>query len=138
MTVRDFADWVFPDLVLTLGGSTYHVPPPSVGRARQLVALAVRSEVRLGLHPGPVPDELDDVLAQLDEQPLAEIALTKAVHDRLLADGVPPVTVERMAYYAVHYWARGPERADAIATALWAPHPTDAEPGDAPGEASGR
>lgn len=120
----DFTDWAVPDLVLTLGGRTYNVPPPSVDRARLVLACAVRAEVALGLAKGTVPPELIAVLEGLDDTPLGVVTLGQDVYDTLIADGHPPITIERMAYYALHYWARGQGRADAVALALWTPTKT--------------
>ena len=133
MTLVDFTDWAVPDLVLTLGGRTYTVPPPSVDRARHILACVVRAEVNLGLHPGPVPAELTAVLEQLDQTPLGHVTLGQAVHEQMVSDGLPPMTLDRIAYYALFHWARGKDRADSIATALWS-HPAGDDEGDASGE----
>lgn len=132
MAAVDFTDWAVPDLVLTLGGRTYRVPPPSVDRARQVIACVVRAEINLRLHPGPLPAELASILAEIDESPLGHVSLGVDVYDRLVADEHPPVTIDRVAYYALFHWARGKGRADAIAEALWAPRQ---ESGDESGEA---
>lgn len=131
MPTVDFTDWAVPDLVLTLGGHTYAVHPPSVDRARLVLACAVRSEVSLGLSAGPVPDELNVVLDGLDDTPLGVVTLGQGVYDALVADGHPPATIDRMAYYAMHFWARGKARADAIAVLAWTPK-VDAGDGDEP------
>lgn len=132
----DFTDWAQPDLVLTLGGRTYTVRPPSVDRARLLLAFVVRAEHRLGLVTGPLPRELEAVLVEVGETPLGVYTLGQDVYEQLVADGAAPVTIERMAYYALHYWARGQQRADAVATWLWAPEP-EAET-EAPTQGKGR
>ena len=43
--------------------------------------------------------------------------------------GVPAVTIDRMAYYAVFFWARGKEYADGLAALLWTPPPAGSEGG---------
>ena len=106
MSGVDFAAWAEPNLILTLGGRTYTVRPPSVANAGKLLALAVRGEVELGLAKGPIPAGVQDVLDSIhpDDHP----ALGK-VHAQLVADGVSPTTINRMGYYGIFYWARGKE-----------------------------
>ena len=129
----DFTDWAVPDLVLTLGGHTYTVRPPSVERARHILACTVRAEINLQLHPGPMPSELADVLKVLDETPLGVVTLGQDVYDQMVTDGHPPMTIDRVAYYAMFHWARGKDRADQVATALWAPAADVDEDGGASG-----
>jgi hypothetical protein len=50
----------------------------------------------------------------------------------MVAAGVHPQTIDRMAYYCVFYWARGKEYADAIAVLLWAREENDAIEADEP------
>lgn len=123
MSSRDFAAWAEPNLVLTLGERTYTVRPPSVDNGGKLLALAVRGEVAVGITPGPVSDEVQEVLDSIgpDEHP----ALGKDVYDRLVADGVSDTTINRMAYYAIFYWTRGAEYADWIAAVLFTPRDID-------------
>lgn len=126
----DFAGWAVPDLVITLGGKDYTVRPPSVEGAKAILALAVQSEIRLRLVQGDMPADLqatiDDLVAA--ETPRGVVSLGQDIYDELVADGHPPVTIERVGLYAVYFWARGRERADAIAHALWTPD--DQEPAD--------
>jgi hypothetical protein len=119
MSARDFAAWAEPNLVLTLGERTYRVRPPSVADGGKLLALAVRGEVAVGISPGPILAEVQDVLDGIgpDEHP----ALGPEVYAQLVADGASDVTISRMAYYAIFYWTRGPEYADWIAAALFTP-----------------
>ena len=128
MGAVDFSQWAAPDLELRFGGRTYMVRPPTVGATRQLLAAAVRGEVRLGLVSGPVPDELQQVLDSIGD---AHPALGE-VHDQMAADGVPQASIDRMAYYATFYWARGREYADTLARILWAPDPAAGGDGAAP------
>lgn len=123
MSTRDFAAWAEPDLVLPLYGRTYTVRPPSVDNAGKLMALAVRGEVALGIVPGPVSAEVQEVLDGIapDEHP----ALGAEVHAKLVADGVSDVTISRMTYYAIFYWTRGAEYADWIAAVLFTPRDID-------------
>ena len=123
----DFAEWVEPSLDVTIGGGQYSCPPPSVAKARIIVALAVLAEHRLGLAPGdPDPEIVALIDAQTDS--LSVVTLGQPVYDRMVADGLTQMTIDRVGYYALHYWARGKAQADWLAAAMWAP---DAEPGEA-------
>jgi hypothetical protein len=118
MSAVDFGQWAAPDLVLTFGGATFTVSPPCVADAKKVLAAAVRGEVNLGLVKGEIPDEIQEILVSIrpDEHP----ALGKA-YDEMVAAGVPAVTIDRMGYYAVFYWARGKKYADALGALLWMP-----------------
>jgi len=123
MSAVDFEEWAAVDgLTLTLGGRTYTVPPPSVRAMRQVLAAAVRAEVNLGLLKGEVPAEVQPVLDDIgpDEHPALG-----PVYDQLAAAGTPQAVVDRMAYYAVFYWARGKAYADALAKLMWTPTSTE-------------
>lgn len=124
----DFSQWVAPDLELTLGARTYTVPAPSLRRAQKIIAAAVRAEVNLGIVKGEVPAELDEILATIKgvERPGLGTAA-----QQMLDDEVPVETIDRMEYYAVFYWARGKDYADALAVLLWAPR-SGGEVGSAP------
>ena len=125
MGAVDFGEWAAPALQLTFGGRVYEVQPPTVDAAAQIMAAAVRGEVALGLVPGPVPDEVARVLAGIGD---GHPALGD-VYGQLAADGVPQATIDRMAYYAVFYWARGAQYADTLARLLWqAPTVEEAAP----------
>ena len=126
MSAVDFEQWAVPPLTLNLNGHTYVVQPPDVERAKKILAAAVRGEVNLGIVLGPVPDEIQAILDDIgpDEHP----ALGN-VWQQMTADGLPTLTKDRMAYYAVFYWARGKEYADNLAAVLWTPR----EPGSAGG-----
>lgn len=119
MAVVDFEDWVRPDLELTLKGKTYTVPAPDVERAQQLLAAAVIGELRLGIVKGDVPKEVATVMARTAVG--EHFALTEPVYREMVADGVNQVTIDRMSYYTVFYWARGKEYADELASLMWAP-----------------
>jgi hypothetical protein len=136
MGTVDFSDWAVPDLELALGGKKYVISPPSVKQVQHILALTVRAEINLGLATGPLPQDLQDVLVSLGDTKLGVVTMGQAVYDQLVEDGYPPITIDRMAYYALFFWSRGKGRADALATVLWAPRDTE-EP-DAPGEAVGR
>ncbi|POH63634.1 MULTISPECIES: DUF7426 family protein [Cryobacterium] len=123
MSAIDFGEWVASDLELKLGGHTYTVRPPTVEAAKMILAAAVMGEVHLGLVEGEVPPEVQAILDSIgDEQP----ALGEA-HAAMVADGLPAVNIDRMAYYAVFYWARGKEYADTLAKMMWLPR--DLSPG---------
>ena len=113
-----FGEWAVEGLELEFGGRTYLVRPPSVASMRQVLAAAVRGEVNLGFAFGPIPDEIEEVLSTI--QPGQRPALGD-VYGQLVADGVDPVTIDRMTYYAVYYWARGKTYADTLARFLWEP-----------------
>lgn len=133
MSSRDFAAWAEPNLVLTLGERTYTVRPPSVADGGKLLALAVRGEVAVGIVPGPVSDEVQEVLDSIgpDEHP----ALGADVYAQLVADGWSDMTISRMAYYAIFYWTRGAEYADRIAAILFTPRDIDGVLAEAEAEA---
>jgi hypothetical protein len=113
----DFSEWVAPDLVLTLGERTYSVPPPSVERAKKIIAAAVRGEVNLGIVKGEIPAEVQEILDTFG----IERPGLGPVYDQLVADEVPIETIDRMDYYSIFYWARGKEYADWLITVLWSP-----------------
>jgi hypothetical protein len=120
VSATDFAAWVTPDLELPLpGGRIYTVRPPSVEAAKKIIACAVRAEVNLGLVAGEVPAEVQEILATIgkDEHP----ALGDEVYQQLVADGVDPWTIDKMAVYAIFFWARGREYADTLARIMWTP-----------------
>lgn len=117
MSAIDFGEWVAPDLKLQLGGRTYLVRPPTVEAAKMILAAAVRAEVNLELVNGEIPAEVQTILDSIGKQ---QPALGEA-HAAMVADGVPAPTIDRMAYYAVFYWARGKEYADTLAKMLWLP-----------------
>jgi len=114
----DFTAWVEPDLAVTLGGEQYLCPPPSVAQAKIIVAIAVLSEHRLGLAKGE-PDPALVELANAQTDPLPVLTLGRDVYDRMIADGVTQTTIDRVGYYALHYWARGKAQADFLAAAMW-------------------
>ena len=120
MGAIDFGEWVAPDLKLEMGGRTYVVRPPTVEAAKMILAAAVRGEVHLGLVKGEIPPEVQAMLATIgNEHP----ALGDA-YAAMVADQVPSATIDRVAYYAVFYWARGKEYADTLAKLLWLPRET--------------
>ncbi|WP_104084248.1 hypothetical protein [Cryobacterium sp. Y11] len=117
MGAIDFGEWVAPDLKLELDGRTYTVRPPTVEAAKMILAAAVRGEVNLGLVKDEIPAEIQAMLDSIgDEHP----ALGDA-HAAMVADKVSAATIDRVAYYAVFYWARGKEYADTLAALLWTP-----------------
>ncbi|MFF2493254.1 hypothetical protein [Agromyces sp. NPDC058064] len=132
MGAVDFAEWVTPDLEITLpgadgtpGGRTYMVRPPSVEAMKMVLAAAVRAEVRLGLEEGPIPDEVQQVLDSIgDSHP----ALGDDVYERMRADGVPASWIDRVAYYATFFWAKGRAYADRLAVVLFAPPDVESTP----------
>jgi hypothetical protein len=114
----DFKAWAEPDLVIPLAGREFRISPPSVGDAAKVLACAVRGEVNLNIVPGPIPEEVQAVLDTIskDEHP----ALGSAYQEMVDA-GLSPLTIDRLGYYAVFYWARGEEYADRLALILFAP-----------------
>lgn len=118
MSALDFEAWAIPDLLLSWKGKEYRVPPPTVERAKQVLAAAVRGEVNLGLVPGPVPEQIAGVLAEIgDSHP----GLGEAAYSQMVADDVPSYVIDRYSYHAVFHWARGADYAAFISTLLWAP-----------------
>ena len=135
MSAVDFTEWAAPDLELTFGGRTFAVRPPSVDDAAKLLALAVRGEVNLGVVPPgtEIPDAILEVLAKIgpDEHPALGSTFAE-----MRDFGLSAATIDRTAYYAVFYWARGKRYADALATLLWAPR-TSEEGSDSDAPAGG-
>lgn len=134
MSVVDFEAWAVPDLILTFRGRRYVVPPPDVDRAKQILAAAIRAEVNLKIEPGPVPEEIEQVLAEIGT---SHPALTDEVYEQMVADKVPMQSIDRMSYYAVFYWARSAEYAAAVAMHLWALDENTADEPARDGEATG-
>lgn len=130
MSAVDFEQWATPALQVTLGGRTFEVQPPSVDDAKKILAAAVRGEIHLGIvKAAEVPDGIVDVLSRI--QPGEHFALGEA-YAQMVEAGVPTATIDRVAYYAVFYWARGKRYADALAELLWTPREQEAPPaGDA-------
>lgn len=120
MPLVDFSNWVDSDLTLELGERRWTVPLPDVAAAKKILAAAVRAEINLGLVKGvtEVPAEVQGILDTIEPGDHPALGpVYKQLHDA----GVNPEVIDRMAYYAVFYWARGEEYAEAIATLLWAP-----------------
>lgn len=134
MTHVDFEAWVTPDLVLTVGGGTYRVSPPSVDRAGKILACTVRAEYSLGWAKGDLPESVAATLDALADESLEDLTLGAGVHREMVDAGLDPQTLQRLAYYAMFYWARGKATADAIGTAMWSA-PVEAEAGEGEGKA---
>jgi hypothetical protein len=128
MSAVDFETWVTPDLEIRLpaadgtpGGRTYMVRPPSVQAAKQILAAAVRGEVRFGLVKGEIPEAVQAVLDTIgDTHPGLG-----AVYDQMVEDGVPAANIDRVSVYSVFFWARGKDYADSLAKILWTPQVSD-------------
>lgn len=118
MSAVDFEEWAVPDLELTWRGRSFMVAPPSVEDAKKIIAAAVRGEVNLGLVKGPIPDEVQRVLGTIGP---GDHPALGAAYQEMVDAGVPAATIDRLTYYAVFYWARGREYADALAKILWTP-----------------
>ncbi|MGX5772699.1 DUF7426 family protein [Microbacterium trichothecenolyticum] len=127
MSAVDFTEWAAPDLVFRnlgadaegRGGRTFSVRPPSVGDSAKVLALAARGEVNLGVVPKgtQLPAEMLEVIESIG--PDAHPALGATFYEMRDA-GISAATIDRAAYYAIFYWARGKEYADNLATLLWA------------------
>lgn len=122
-TASDFKSWAVPNLVMPLGGRDgvvrdFVVRPPSVDDAAKVLACAIRGEVKLGMVEGPIPDDVQAVLDTIgpDEHP----SLGEAYQEMVDAE-VGQITIDRMIYYSIFYWARGEEYADTLARILWTP-----------------
>lgn len=119
MVLKDFKAWAEPSLRLPWGDRIYEVHPPSVGDAKKVLAAAVRAEIELGLVDSKdVPDGALEVLNDIEPGDAFSLG---AAYDEMAADGVPQRTIDRMAYYAVFYWARSEAYADWVATIMFAP-----------------
>jgi hypothetical protein len=128
----DFTDWAVGDLVLTLDGREYRSRPPSVEQGKLLIALAVKAEIQLGLVKGDLPDDLAELIEKAGTTPLAETSLGAPTNEALVADGVNPETIRRMAVYGIFYWVRGKDRADLLAQAMWRKEAEEAAEAAAP------
>lgn len=117
-SAADFQAWAQPDLVIPLGGRDFTVRPPSVGNAAKLLACAVRAELNLGIVDGEMPAGVQAVLDTIgpDEHPALGDTFAEMVDA-----GLSPVTIDRLAYFAVFYWTRGEEYAARLARILWEP-----------------
>jgi hypothetical protein len=129
----DFTEWAAPDLLLTFGERTFAVRPPSVADAAKVLALAVRGEVNMGIVSGvEIPEPIQEVLASI--KPGDHPALGSAFYEMRDA-GIASATIDRAAYYAIFYWARGKRYADALAKLMWSERVAEGEggaSGDAP------
>jgi hypothetical protein len=126
----DFAAWVTPNLEITLGGHAYSCPPRSVEQMKIVLAFAALSEHNIGVSPN-APDASLIEIVEAQTEDLAALTLGHEIYDRMIADGVDMVSIQRVGYYAMTYWSRGKERADLIAGLMWAPDAKAVEP-DAP------
>jgi hypothetical protein len=137
----DFTEWAAPDLVFVNlgadsegnGGHTFRVRPPSVDDSAKVLALAVRGEVNMGIVSGvEIPEPIQEVLDSIEagDHP----ALGAAFYEMRDA-GISSATIDRAAYYAIFYWARGKRYADALAKLMWSERGAEGEggaSGDAP------
>ncbi|WP_194385185.1 DUF7426 family protein [Microbacterium luteum] len=132
----DFTDWAVQDLVLPYKGKQYRVPAPSVRRAPLILASALRGEINLGYARdetgAPITEVPEEVQELLDTIGDTHPGLTDEVYAQMVADDLPVVTIDRMAYYAVFYWARGREYADRLAALMWTPRELPEEEQPAP------
>jgi hypothetical protein len=127
MRMSTFDEFAEPDLVLHLHGVVYRCPPPSVADSATIIALHIRARVQLGLDDGPVDQKVIDLIEEkASSTPLAALTLSQKVYDELVAAGESPMTINRMGYYGILYWARGAEYADWLAVAMWDPKAEEA------------
>lgn len=126
-SAADFKAWAQQDLVMPLptplGVRDFRVRPPSVADAAKLLACAVRGEIELRLVP--VKEIPENVQAVLDTIEPGEHPALGATYDEMVEAGLSQVTIDRFAYYAIFFWARGEEYADTLARILFAPRVTD-------------
>lgn len=141
MSAVDFGEWAAPDLTLTfpeaafakghgVGGRTFTVRPPSVDGMTKVLALAVRGEIELRMvDASEVPAEVQAVIDTIspDEHPALG-----ATFDEMRDAHLNDPTINRAAYYAIFYWARGKQYADDIAAQLFTPREKVAAEADAP------
>lgn len=134
MSATDFEAWAAPPLELKLHGRIYVIQPPTVDAARKLLAAAVRGEVNLGLVEGPVPAEVEAILDTIEE---GEHPALGPVWQQMVDDRIPTATIDRTAYYATFFWARGKQYADSLGKLLWTPREaTEGTGGVAPKDSS--
>ena len=124
MSTVDFTSWATGDLNLTLGDRTYPVRPPSVEGMATVLAAAALAEIQLGAAEGPLPADLQELL---DAIPPGTSPSLGDQYGRLIEDGIDRVTLDRMAFYATFYWARGKETAQAMAVLFWSAQDADTE-----------
>lgn len=138
MSAVDFTEWAAPDLVLDFGGGrTFSVRPPSVDNSAKILALAVRGEVNLGIAPEgtEIPEPIQEVLSSIKPGDHPALGDTFA---QMRDAGLSAATIDRSAYYAIFYWARGKRYADSLAGLLWAPRTNeDGSDADAPADGGG-
>lgn len=138
MSAVDFAEWAAPNLeFVNLGGHNFTVCPPTVEEVPRVLALAVRGEVNLGIVPPgtEIPDAILEVLADIGPEDHPALGTT---FYEMKAKGVNAPTIDRAAYYATFYWARGKRYADALAGLLFAPRASgDGAAPDAPSDGGG-
>jgi hypothetical protein len=117
MSAVDFEDFCIDGLDLTLGGKTFTVEPPSTKAMGLLYALAAQTEVALKLKQGPLPAEVEAVIATIgpDEHPALG-----AAYERMVDAGLNPTNISRAAVYSIFYWTHGKDYATAIATFYFA------------------
>ena len=122
-TIVDFGEWSSaPGFTVKLGGGTYEVPPRNLDDWGLCAAAATLGEYRLGFVKGDAPASVLEQVARI--KPGDHPALGP-VYNQMIADGLPQILVDRVAYYAVFLVARGKEYADALAGLIWADGKTD-------------
>lgn len=142
MAFKDLTAHLTPDLQLPYAGKTYTIPPPTKENGLRLAAINALGIATYAatLTDCPTcgrsgrPELPEDTQALVDEMArdkldVAAIALSPAVHDEMVADGVPGPHIDKFGVYALYYWTMGEQTADAIFAAQQGP--------DALGEARG-
>lgn len=114
------------DLVLPYKGREYRVKPPDRRTGAKLAAInaagvsaymALQDRCPTCGRAGQVvelPEETQALLAEIEHENLADLALGADVAAQMDADGVPAAHIDTMAIYALYYWTLGEATADAI------------------------
>lgn len=117
----DLTGFMPEPLTITLGTSTYEVPPPSALDGLTLTALFTAQSV-LALTSGlpdnerqqlvaELPAKVVDTLREHADDDLADLALSHALHQRMISDGQPAGAIDAAAIYATTFWVTGSKTA---------------------------
>lgn len=115
--MKDITKYLVPDLVLNHHGKKYVVPPPSKDDGLLLAIIdAIGVTAVFGQGGDPIENLTDTQKAMFEaakDRDLGDISLGP-VYKEMVDDGVPGPHIDQYAFYAMYYWVRGEEMADAI------------------------
>ncbi len=117
MAFKNLTQYLVKDLEIPLGGTVYHVPPPTKENG-----LILASFIALGINAARGADSNEADIARVQdhaETNLAAISLGSEVYAQMVADGVPEAHIDQAAIYAMYYWTMGEESADAAFETLY-------------------